>query len=312
MQPPRHVRPMLRGSEADLASATIRPSPGRTTAADDGDGGPGDRDHLRRRAAVAGGPRPGQVLDLHNWKPRCPIPARGSSTPPPRCSSPHWTTYSIDPWFRREPGAQRGRVQHARPRAVPRPLGRATRTRFGAVHPGGMMAAWLPGKPVRPRRARRRVAVPARFEATKHHVLATLRADGSPRVSGTEVQFHGVRPTMGMCPGPVKARDLQHDPRFALHSNPGDSTHGRAATPRSRASPARLTAAPELGRRSPTRCTRRPGRSTCSTSTWPRWCSPRSTPTATAWSSSRGVPTRASAASSAPEPGGPGYQSWSV
>jgi len=27
----------------------------------------------------------------------------------------------------------------------------------------------------------------ARFEATKHHVLATLRWDGSPRVSGTEI-----------------------------------------------------------------------------------------------------------------------------
>jgi hypothetical protein len=68
------------------------------------------------------------------------------------------------------------------------------------------------------------VAVRARFEATKHHVLATLRADGSPRVSGTEVQFHGSDLTMGMMPGSVKARDLQHDPRFALHSNPGDST----------------------------------------------------------------------------------------
>ncbi|HZD38745.1 MAG TPA: pyridoxamine 5'-phosphate oxidase family protein, partial [Actinomycetes bacterium] len=34
-------------------------------------------------------------------------------------------------------------------------------------------------------------AVRARFEATKHHVLATVRRDGSPRVSGTEVDFHG-------------------------------------------------------------------------------------------------------------------------
>ena len=67
-------------------------------------------------------------------------------------------------------------------------------------------------------------AVRARFEATKHHVLATLRADGSPRVSGTEVQFHGPDLTMGMMPGSAKGRDLQHDPRLALHSNPGDST----------------------------------------------------------------------------------------
>ena len=33
--------------------------------------------------------------------------------------------------------------------------------------------------------------VRARFEAEKHHVLATLRKDGSPRVSGTEVDFVG-------------------------------------------------------------------------------------------------------------------------
>ena len=66
--------------------------------------------------------------------------------------------------------------------------------------------------------------VRARFEWTKHHVLATLRRDGAPRVSGTEVQFHGDDLTIGMMHGSVKARDLVRDGRFALHSNPGEPT----------------------------------------------------------------------------------------
>jgi pyridoxamine 5'-phosphate oxidase-like protein len=67
-------------------------------------------------------------------------------------------------------------------------------------------------------------AVAARLTATKHHVLATLRQDGSPRVSGTEVQLRGPELTIGSMPGAVKARDLQRDPRFALHANPGDGS----------------------------------------------------------------------------------------
>ena len=64
----------------------------------------------------------------------------------------------------------------------------------------------------------------ARFEATKHHVLATLRRDGSPRVSGTEVRFHGPDLLLGSMWQAVKARDLQRDGRFALHANPGDGS----------------------------------------------------------------------------------------
>lgn len=67
-------------------------------------------------------------------------------------------------------------------------------------------------------------AVRARFEANRHHVLATLRKDGAPRVSGTEVQFGGADLTIGSMYGAVKALDLQRDGRFALHSHPGDST----------------------------------------------------------------------------------------
>ncbi|MFI9326221.1 pyridoxamine 5'-phosphate oxidase family protein [Kitasatospora sp. NPDC052868] len=66
--------------------------------------------------------------------------------------------------------------------------------------------------------------VRARFEANKHHVLATLRRDGSPRVSGTEVDFIGADLTIGSMEGAMKARDLQRDARFALHAHPGDET----------------------------------------------------------------------------------------
>ena len=66
--------------------------------------------------------------------------------------------------------------------------------------------------------------VAARFQATKHHVLATLRRDGSPRASGTEVEFDGSDIFLGSMGGSVKARDLQRDPRFALHANPGDGS----------------------------------------------------------------------------------------
>lgn len=67
-------------------------------------------------------------------------------------------------------------------------------------------------------------AVRARLEAEKHHVLATLRRDGSPRVSGTEVQINGTDLTIGSMLGAVKARDLQRDGRYALHANPGAGT----------------------------------------------------------------------------------------
>src|SRR2546421_4917658 len=62
------------------------------------------------------------------------------------------------------------------------------------------------------------------FEAAKHHVLATLRRDGSPRVSGTEVDFWGPHLSIGSLWRAVKARDLQRDGRFALHANPGDGS----------------------------------------------------------------------------------------
>jgi hypothetical protein len=61
-------------------------------------------------------------------------------------------------------------------------------------------------------------AVQGRFDVHKHKTLATLRADGSPRISGMEASFRDGELWLGMMPDSRKARDLQRDPRFALHS----------------------------------------------------------------------------------------------
>jgi hypothetical protein len=60
--------------------------------------------------------------------------------------------------------------------------------------------------------------VRAAFDAHAHKVLATLRADGSPRVSGIEMQFVGGEPWLAGMPASAKFNDLRRDPRFALHS----------------------------------------------------------------------------------------------
>jgi hypothetical protein len=67
-------------------------------------------------------------------------------------------------------------------------------------------------------------AVEARLTANKHHVLASLRRDGTPRVSGTEVVLRPPDLLLGSMPDAVKAKDLQRNRSFALHANPGDGS----------------------------------------------------------------------------------------
>ncbi|MFD5267108.1 pyridoxamine 5'-phosphate oxidase family protein [Streptomyces sp. NPDC058335] len=63
-----------------------------------------------------------------------------------------------------------------------------------------------------------------RFGAFTHHVLATLRKDGSPRTSGLEVRFLDGELWLGMMPGSLKVLDLRRDGRFSLQANPGEGT----------------------------------------------------------------------------------------
>ncbi len=55
------------------------------------------------------------------------------------------------------------------------------------------------------------------FEAGRHNTIATLRRDGSPRISGIECEFAGDDLRFGSMTGSRKGADLERDPRFALH-----------------------------------------------------------------------------------------------
>lgn len=59
--------------------------------------------------------------------------------------------------------------------------------------------------------------VRALFEAGRHKTIATLRADGSPRISGIECEFVDGQLRFGSMPDARKGADLRRDPRFALH-----------------------------------------------------------------------------------------------
>ncbi|MFF5228838.1 pyridoxamine 5'-phosphate oxidase family protein [Dactylosporangium sp. NPDC000521] len=67
------------------------------------------------------------------------------------------------------------------------------------------------------------------FDAHRHKTIATLRADGSPRISGIEAQFTDGDLAFGSMPGARKGADLRRDPRFALHSATVDPVDGAEA-----------------------------------------------------------------------------------
>ena len=58
----------------------------------------------------------------------------------------------------------------------------------------------------------------AAFDRNINTLLATLRRDGSPRISGTETTFKDGELWLGMMHRSMKALDLRRDPRMALHS----------------------------------------------------------------------------------------------
>lgn len=64
--------------------------------------------------------------------------------------------------------------------------------------------------------------VRTRFEAHGLALLATLRRDGSPRISGIETAFGEGELWLGMMPRSLKAADLLRDSRLALHSATAD------------------------------------------------------------------------------------------
>jgi hypothetical protein len=81
------------------------------------------------------------------------------------------------------------------------------------------MASWNEVATDAPEFARR---VEQALTRNKHMTMATLRADGGPRISGTEVQVSDGDLWLGSMPNARKALDLLRDPRVAIHGPTSD------------------------------------------------------------------------------------------
>lgn len=88
------------------------------------------------------------------------------------------------------------------------------------------MTAWRDVEQAAPEFAGR---VRALFDAHRHKTIATLRADGSPRISGIEVAFEDGELVFGSMARARKGADLRRDARFALHSATVDPVEGAEA-----------------------------------------------------------------------------------
>jgi hypothetical protein len=88
------------------------------------------------------------------------------------------------------------------------------------------MAAWKDVEQAEPEFAAR---VRRLFEAGRHKTIATVRADGSPRISGIECEFADGELRFGSMPGARKGADLRRDPRFALHGPTFHPQEGKEA-----------------------------------------------------------------------------------
>jgi len=87
------------------------------------------------------------------------------------------------------------------------------------------MASWTQIESAAPEFADR---VRRRFMMGVNKTIATIRSDGAPRISATELEFAAGEVTLGMMGGSVKLLDVRRDPRVAVHSptldTPADGT----------------------------------------------------------------------------------------
>jgi hypothetical protein len=120
-------------------------------------------------------------------------------------------------------GAAIGQVQTARIATDPN---FGTGTDRGGVWDRSVMTTWRDVERAEPEFAQR---VRTLFDAHKHKTIATVRADGSPRISGIEAVFEDGELTFGSMPDARKGADLRRDPRFALHSATVDPVEGSEA-----------------------------------------------------------------------------------
>jgi hypothetical protein len=66
-----------------------------------------------------------------------------------------------------------------------------------------------------------------RLDAHRHKMLATIRADGSPRIGGIEIAIDRGEVRVGGLLGSRKFDDVRRDPRVAIHSGSDDPPHFR-------------------------------------------------------------------------------------
>ena len=99
-------------------------------------------------------------------------------------------------------------------------------TRCGHWCDHGRVTSWRDVERAEPEFAQR---VRALFDAHRHKTLATLRTDGSPRISGIETVFEDGELVFGSMPNARKGADLRRDPRFAVHSATVDPVEGAEA-----------------------------------------------------------------------------------
>jgi hypothetical protein len=99
----------------------------------------------------------------------------------------------------------------------------------GSPRPGGRLLSMATWAQFESEASQFAALVRARFEAAETHILATLRKDGSPRVSGSEVAFQGPDLSFGSMPNAVKALDLQRDGRCAIHAHPSKDGDAKVA-----------------------------------------------------------------------------------
>jgi hypothetical protein len=88
------------------------------------------------------------------------------------------------------------------------------------------MVAWRDIEEAEPEFAAR---VQRLMNAGRHRTIATLRADGSPRISGIECEFVDGELRFGSMPAARKVHDLLRDPRFALHGPTFHPVEGKEA-----------------------------------------------------------------------------------
>jgi Pyridoxamine 5'-phosphate oxidase len=88
------------------------------------------------------------------------------------------------------------------------------------------MAAWKDVEQAEPDFAAR---VRRLFDAGRHKTIATVRADGAPRISGIECEFGDGDLRFGSMSAARKGADLRRDPRFALHGPTFHPVEGQEA-----------------------------------------------------------------------------------